>query len=176
MTFGLYLLLNLVFLLFFGWWLRRLVVRRLEPERILADLETEVQAVIQELNNAGDQNVSLIEDRIASLRTLLQRTDIQIDELETRLKEVEEHRYTALDEGGKDNSAGTRASAPEEEEQAFVIPFGRDARSDTEVDPRQQVLTLHGQGLSSDLIASRTGIAIGEVELIISLGTRPGRQ
>ncbi|POR01139.1 hypothetical protein AU468_08630 [Alkalispirochaeta sphaeroplastigenens] len=38
-----------------------------------------------------------------------------------------------------------------------------------EPDQRARVIELYNQGLSSDLIAARTGIAIGEVELIISL-------
>jgi hypothetical protein len=198
-TFGLYLLLNLVFLLFFGWWLRRLIVRRLEPERILSDLEQEVQRIIQDLNAAGDQNVTLLEDRISGLRTLLQRADTQIDELDYKLRALEENRdhrpdlsaYGEDEESGQATSTagpaagpgmapgtGPAAEPPGEGEPPLVIPFRRDipGGEDVPADNRQRVLMLHGQGLSSDLIASRTGMAIGEVELIISLGMKRTRQ
>ncbi len=85
MTFGLYILFTLVILLFFGLWIRRLIVKRLEPGRILADLEGEVQEVIRSLNAAGDQNISLLEDRIEALKTLLRHADTQIEEMESQL-------------------------------------------------------------------------------------------
>lgn len=183
MTFGLYLMLNLVILLFFGLWIRRLVVRRLRPERILADLEQEVQEVIQSLNNAGDQNVSLIEDRIKSLKTLLNRADTQIDEMEARLRQIEDQNA----ESERASQSNEVALGVEEVEPTYTLPLQR--RSDqaddrdgaesvqaiAELDPRDQVRRLHSQGLSSELIANRTGVAIGEVELIISLGANRTR-
>ncbi|SIQ05749.1 hypothetical protein SAMN05920897_10356 [Alkalispirochaeta americana] len=54
-------------------------------------------------------------------------------------------------------------SAPSEQQP------GQDTASDQGSDQRAQVIALYNHGLSSDLIAARTGIAIGEVELIISL-------
>ncbi len=185
MTFGLYLLLNLVCILFFGWWLRRLIVRRLEPERILADLEDEVRAIIQNLNAAGDQNVTLLEDRIADLRTLLQRADTQIDEVEYKLRTLEEEHVRRSDSSIYTDD---EQSEPEGGE-PLLVPFRRNQSDDvspiagenerneqTPADIRRYVLVLHDQGLSNDLISARTGMAIGEVELIISLGTKRTRQ
>lgn len=182
MTFGLYLMLNLVILLFFGLWIRRLVVRRLRPERILADLEREVQDVIQSLNNAGDQNISLIEDRIKSLKMLLNRADTQIDEMESRLRQIEDHRAETDEAAG----APTVATDTAEEEPTYTLqlhrspdrPVESDVVDDVpaeDLDPREHVRRLHSQGLSSELIANRTGVAIGEVELIISLGANRTR-
>ncbi|MDA3950288.1 MAG: hypothetical protein PF508_13855 [Spirochaeta sp.] len=193
MTFGLYLMLNLVILLFFGLWIRRLVLRRLRPERILADLEREVQEVIQSLNNAGDQNISLIEDRIKSLKNLLNRADTQIDEMEARLRQIEDRRAESDEAHGGDEVAPSAT----EEEPTYTLQLQRpperigagdgaeyipandvsDAIDDgvDRLDPRDQVRRLHSQGLSSELIANRTGVAIGEVELIISLGANRTR-
>jgi len=215
MTFGLYILFNLVILLFFGIWIRRLIVRRLEPERILADLEGEVQEVIQSLNAAGDQNISLLEDRIEALKTLLRHADTQIEEMESQLAihrraredvetwearlepPVEQPLTLSLRKNdGDGNDAGTAATGgalfvgPDGSggdtgvsDTVDTDPAGTDdpGSSDTgqwnrpepvEMTPREQVLYLHIQGRSSEEIAMQTGIAVGEVELIISLGTR----
>lgn len=224
MNFGLYLLLNLVVLLFFGIWIRRLIVRRLEPDRILADLENEVERVIHNLNTAGDQNITLIEDRIESLKTLLRHADKQIDEMEMRLREIQASQDIRDDSslvsgngssehGDAPDGGGKHVEAPSEP--TFTIPFGgtdggggsgrldsselrRDGSGERSVEEygrventterpehreqpaemrpsRARVLELYGQGLSSDLIASKTGVAIGEVELIISLETKRAR-
>lgn len=187
MSFGLYLLFTLVILLFFGLWIRHLIVVRLQPQRILGDLESEIQRMVQDINTAGDQNVTVLEDRIESLKTLIRRADIQIEEMEQRLGEIE----TAKNE---ERSA---------EEEAFTIPFRREdptpdetvkeprsvgeptsveetrsdaePRSDAESTPRDHIIALHDEGVPSDVIASRMGIAIGEVELIISLATNRPR-
>jgi hypothetical protein len=210
MTFGLYILFNLVILLFFGIWIRRLIVRRLEPERILADLEGEVQEVIQSLNAAGDQNISLLEDRIDSLKALLRHADTQIEELESQLathrrarEEIEaweaqsessgeqpltlslrkndagdsDTEATATEEAGSEDGAGhQRPDGVEREIVRADIPGSRPSDpmrpEPVEMTPREQVLYLHIQGHSSEEIAMQTGIAVGEVELIISLGTR----
>lgn len=180
MTFGLYLLFTLVTLLFFGLWLRRLIVRRLQPERILSDLDAEIQRMVRDINTAGDQNISVLEDRIESLKTLIRRADIQIDEMEQRLREIEaaKEEPPPIEEADPIDDGVT-------EEEAFTIPFQRDIESPTEAVPEEQrepdgtprdhIIALHDEGVPSDVIASRMGIAIGEVELIISLATNRPR-
>ncbi len=193
MNFGLYLLLNLLFLFALALWLRTLVVKRLKPETILADLESEVNTMIQDLNAAGDQNVSLLEDRIETLRELIHRADLQIDELEEKVRtletrHIEQHVEVDRDDGIQEYPAVETQESSEgdvhphpvepsvEEEAPIIFPFRRESAAEEAETPRQAVLRLHGQGVSSELIASRTGIAIGEVELIISLGSRRVRQ
>ncbi|HKK49260.1 MAG TPA: DUF948 domain-containing protein, partial [Alkalispirochaeta sp.] len=92
MTFGIYLMLNVVLILFLAVWLRRLIVRRLQPERILGDLGDEIGELITELNQTSDHNVSLLEDRIMQLRDLLADADRQIEELSAQVEHVRERR------------------------------------------------------------------------------------
>lgn len=222
MTFGIYLMLNVVLLLFLAIWLRRLVVRRLEPERILSDLNNEIGELIAELNQTGDHNVSVLEDRIMQLRDLVADADRQIEELSTLVQHVQSERnpaepvYTvsftgapahdggsAREDspppavadagasagtdadsgggaaggapGGADDVPALEASSRESHRSAsHTYPDAYSAPHSEVLSPREQVHELHQQGLSSEIIAGKTGMAIGEVELIISLGAGRG--
>jgi hypothetical protein len=208
MTFGLYLLFTCFLLLGFGLWIRSLVVRRLKPERILADLNQEVRSLVAGINQAGDTNISLLEDRINRLTELVQLADRQIDAARiaverlnesriivaetvptrhdddhvaahvaaTHLAATGEHLATSSEQSGKETAAvaSDAIDANDETVDAGGEPDEPD-RYDVEgerspvQDDRQRVIALYRQGLSEDLIASRTGIAVGEVNLIISL-------
>ncbi len=127
-------------------WLRRLIVRRLAPERILRDLREEVADLVREINRVGDQNTTLVEDRVSTLKSIVGQAENLIDEGQLLLRRLEER--TDLDQ--------PQPSAHPE------IKHEGDA-------PRDKVGRLHRQGMSSDMIASHLGIAIGEVELMIAL-------
>lgn len=195
---GLYLTFTLFLFLAFAFWIRGLVIRRLRPERILEDLGQEVRALIADLNQAGDHNITILEDRIGRLQDLLERADNQIDDarmlleyIETRSGNGNEYWATppsertgtdpgpaqkqspgpdAVQEPEPEAEAEAEAEA-EPEAEADATRFGETIRSDDQ-DKREAVLALYRQGLSQDLIAARTGVAIGEVELIISLRAR----
>ncbi len=186
MTFGLYLLLNLALLSILVVWLRRLVVRRLAPERILQDLYGEIQTLVAEVNQTSDHNVSIIEDRISSLRELVHNADRQIEELEGLLQRVtetvpEEVYSLPLPTTRHEESASTDDSGRSADETLSAVGGGVGAMDDqrrnasddppsaAEKDRRTRVAELYEQGLSTELISSHTGVAIGEVELIISL-------
>lgn len=219
MTFGLYLLLNAVLFLLLALWLRGLVVRRLRPERVLNELDGQIRSLIAELNQTGDYNISLLEDRIRELRTLVSDADRQIEEITAAIESLRYHRGAHLSAAPSAPSApprvagqhlttpqsqGDGATTPaaaefHEQEPVYTVPFGGDTAAPSDDDhhmeeqvhgasapepsdegplasPREQVWKLHDEGLSSDLIAVRTGIAIGEVELIISLRAGKGRR
>lgn len=185
MTFGLYLLLNLALLSILVVWLRRLVLRRLAPERVLQDLHGEIQSLVAEVNQTSDHNISIIEDRIASLRELVHNADRQIEELERLLQRIAETRsdevYSLPLSAARREQPSVEAVAHDTDATLTADTFGaaeateenREDVTDTpvaeEADPRARVVALHEQGLSSELISSHTGVAIGEVELIISL-------
>lgn len=157
MSFGLYAVFTLFLFLVFGFWLRRLIILRLRPERILADLNEEVRTLIADLNQTGDHNISLLEDRISRLSDLIRRADRQIDDARVMVEE--------LDARANVPTEPDALQEPEESEESEEP----DALENTDQDTRTAVLALYEQGLSQDLIAARTGTAIGEVELIISL-------
>lgn len=173
MNFGMYLLFTAVVLLFFSLWIRSLVVRRLAPERLLGDLRREVQELVGELNQTGDRHITLMEDRINTLHELLRDADHQIDDLRLVLEA-----HHAIGDGRTSNNREEPLGVGESPEEAPVPqdsdPSREDLSRETHEEPAvestvEYVRRLGDQGLSSDVIAQKTGVAIGEVELILSL-------
>jgi hypothetical protein len=75
--------------LVFLWFLLRARIRRyLELENLLGGVREEARALVTELNETADRNVSLVEDRIVALRSLLDEVDRRMGiarrELESR--------------------------------------------------------------------------------------------
>jgi hypothetical protein len=65
--------------LFAIWFLLRARVRRyLELENLLSGVREEARALVMELNETADRNVSLVEDRIVALHDLLDELDRRI--------------------------------------------------------------------------------------------------
>ena len=184
MGLGLFLALHLVSLFAVVMWLRRLVLRRLRPERLLSDLRNEVQVLVAEINQAGDQQVQLIEDRSQQAVELRQRLTALIDAAREQVLTLEQglaaaaptpHPTARIDdavkrETGSPRPAGTSAdvqsNAPNEASPSDEPQINLDV---AHLDPREAVQVLATAGLSSDIIAMHTGMAKGEVELIVSL-------
>lgn len=147
-------------------WLRRLIIRRLSPERILRDLREDVAELTREINRVGDQHITLVEDRISSLKSLMVHAENLIDEVRTVLGRLESYRSPAeATAAGNETSV---AAASVDTDSADDVPADPTAPIPDE-SPRRSVERLHRQGLSPEIIAARLGIAIGEVELMISL-------
>jgi len=147
-------------------WLRRLVIRRLSPERILRDLREEVAELNREINRVGDQHITLVEDRISSLKSLMVHAENLIDEVRTVLGRLETYGPPVETTTAGDDMSVAAASV--DAGSTGDVPTDPTAPVPDE-SPRRSVERLHRQGLSPEIIAARLGIAIGEVELMISL-------
>jgi hypothetical protein len=124
--------------------------KSVDPKAILESIREEVDRIIVELNSTTDRNITLLEDKVRGLSTLLEQADKKIGILR---REIEKHElsgkvYSELARDGK------RVQEPEEQ------------------DPHTQVLSLHRQGISPSAIAKRLGITLAEIELIISLASQ----
>jgi hypothetical protein len=85
--------------LFAIWFLIRAKVRRyLELENLLAGVRDEARALVLELNETADRNVSLVEDRMAALRDLLADVDrrIGVERRELEARDAERDIYAKL--------------------------------------------------------------------------------
>jgi hypothetical protein len=203
--------------------------RRTGRDRILAellsDLREEAAKIEREINAATDRDITLIEDRVKTLRTLLEDTDrriaVYVRELERR--QDQEEAFAAL---GREPAAVVNAAVPLRGSGAYTgnrrpppaenpvyLPSGlfnsdvtpqntvgsppveaaspppepavglaggnakRIVRSSTPVAPKplpfaERVAELYRAGFSSNLIASRLGSTVTEVELAIALVER----
>jgi len=121
-----------------------------DPKAILESIREEVDRIIVELNSTTDRNITLLEDKVQSLSTLLEQADKKIGILR---REIEKHEL-----GSKVYSelAHSRKGVQEAEEQ----------------DRHTQVLNLHRQGISKSAIAKRVGITLAEIELIVTLASQ----
>jgi DNA-binding NarL/FixJ family response regulator len=124
--------------------------KSVDPKAILEAIREEVDRIIVELNSTTDRNITLLEDKVQSLNTLLEQADKKIGILK---REIEKHELSAK---VYSELANSRKEVQKGEEQ----------------DRHTQVLNLHRQGMSKAAIAKRLGITLAEIELIITLASR----
>ena len=123
--------------------------KSVDPKAILESIREEVDRIIVELNSTTDRNITLLEDKVQSLSTLLEQADKKIGILR---REIEKHELSAKVYSDLARS-GKRIEEPEEQDRST------------------RVLNLHRQGVPASAIAKRVGITLAEIELIISLAS-----
>jgi len=156
--------------------LNRRIDAQLNPKEMLDKIRNEVEDLIRDLNNTTDRSVGLIEDRVDSLKSILETADRRLAVLR---REAEKHEmnstvYSNILKRPRQVSAepeATSAPAANEPETADNVPNNGPEERSAKLKPtvNEQVLDLHRKGISPSIIASRVGSTIGEVELIISL-------
>ena len=148
--------------------LRRHIDRALSSTALLRQVESEIDAVITELNRTTERNISLLEEKIRSLGSLLGKADHRLTLMTKHLDQNPQARpiiYT------RPSKLTVGASSPKGEDAPYVTP---DESAPSELrkpspSPRVRALNWHRQGVETAVIASRLGITRGEVDLIISL-------
>jgi hypothetical protein len=183
--------------LFAIWFLiKSRVGRYLELENLLAGVREEARALVLELNETADRNVTLVEDRMGSLRELLAEVDrrIGVERKESGVRAVEREVYAKLSRRRPivPTSEGTVIPEPPPrrlEEAPIPLSLGAAAeeggriRSAPEVklsdelllsskSKREEALDLYRRGISADLIAARLGATVAEIELLVEVEER----
>jgi hypothetical protein len=143
--------------------LRRKISRTLAAANVLREVREEVNRILVELNQTTHRNVSLLEDRIASLAELLARADkkIALARREAEKQELAEKLYSELAARRAPSAPPKPGSPPAEPAQAPAPQSLQEAAADA--------VRLAQAGLSPALIARRLALSLGEVELILSL-------
>ncbi len=140
--------------------LKKKISRTLGAANVLREVREEVNRILVELNQTTHRNVSLLEDRIASLAEMLARADkkIALARRETEKQELAEKVYSEL-AARRGQRPASEASTPNE---PAAAPLSlQDAAADA--------VRLAQAGLSPALIARRLALSLGEVELILTL-------
>ena len=143
--------------------LNRKISKILDSEKILSRVDEEVNSLILELNQTTERNVLLIEDRITKLSQLIKESDKSILLLN---KEFNRQKIEPLN---YNNLSKKRIFIPVEDE---IVKT--DTENDENLSDKLRILELFNKGFTSEVIASKTGTSIGEVELIITLHSRKG--
>jgi hypothetical protein len=143
--------------------------KRLESERLLENLRNEarvmVRDMIQELNRVTDRSVTLVVNKAEELRKILDKADKKILLVRRDLKNGESADGMYPKEGGIPPSkpqppAGTTGpESPAAEKDQMIL----------------EIVDLYRKGISPDLIANKLDLPVGEVELLIALRDRKGK-
>jgi hypothetical protein len=173
--------------------------RRTGRERILTELNDEIARLVRDVNEITNRDTLLVEDRVKTLKALLEDTDRRIALLagEVSRRQVQEDVYVELGKlRGPVAEPGAAAPAPPPAVPAASPPVAgaqkgrlspagtyspRVVRSSAPIVPKpppfaEQVAGLYRAGFSPALIAARLGAALSEVELAIALTEGRGPQ
>gem|GEM_PF-4560396 len=142
-------LFNIIFALFLYFLLRRRLTYTNYLEKTLTLLNAEVEQLVLKLNQVSDRNISLLDSRIGTIKTLLARSNRVIDLLQREQKQnvKSAERYTEIL-----NQVKEIQSQPAAEEEK-----------------KQQIQIAALKGMSSEQIARSFSLSVSEVELILSL-------
>jgi hypothetical protein len=158
----------------------------------LEEFQEEVDKLIAEINAATDQGLTLMDDRINRIKTLLEETDrrMSVYKKESERRTVHDRSYAELGKKtvvknieapslfAESDSASVPdvKAAPVENNSQLSNEGPRFIRSSIRVEAKtpfaEQVLQLANSGFSNDLIAKKLGAAIAEVELVMNLAER----
>jgi hypothetical protein len=184
---------SLVLCCFFFWYFRRYVKRRTGAGELLAEYRAEVRHLIAEIDAATDRDTLLVEERIGTLKKLLEDTDKRIA---VYVRELDRSRsgealYASLGRGiraalGPEVRAAQTEPAPLESPPAppHETPSGatapqrqaakagkkrrraapRPAEDEAKPPLKLQIADLAARGLSPDEIASRLDLSLSEVD------------
>jgi uncharacterized protein (DUF3084 family) len=149
------------FLLFFIFWLaavfalRAYLKKRSDKKTLLAGLTDEVRGLEAELNRITDRDASLIEERIAELRMLLNAADEKTALFKAVISEMNEKQNTLKAEQAKTEQAQKELA---ESQRAY----GEKPLS-------VKIADLQKRGFDTDQIARKLEKTVAEIELSIAV-------
>lgn len=149
MSIGAVVLTQLFFSLILWWILMAALRRRTGKEAIIGRIQQEVDGLVADLNEAADQNITILEDRLERLRS-------EIDTAEALIARIRDEKDRIVPAPIVNTPPPVEIEISEEE------------------NVQTRVIRLHHSGLSPELIASTCGITAGEVQLMLSLHDRKG--
>jgi hypothetical protein len=164
--------------------------RRTSQQRILSELQEEVNSILKQINETTERDITLIEGRKKDLQSLLDETDkrlkIYLREMDQARKAEEAYRELGKNRYKINRQPSSQAieikskieqeKAPEPAD-AFPLP-NFDLKTGSDASPAlpigEQIHSLLRSGFSEAVVASRLGISIAEVEFAAALLERRG--
>jgi len=164
---------------------RRMIDKRTGADVVLDEIRREVGAILTEMNQTTERNIELIEDRVSTLKAVLEKADRKLTVLqrESSRQDNAEKLYSRLSRSvpvtaePADVVAGaaplSQPPTDNGEKRAVQAEAAvREESEDPKPDLKSEVLRLYRRGIAFERIASRVGTAVSEVELIVSLSER----
>jgi hypothetical protein len=178
---------------FFRWY----IGRKTAATELLADYRAETYRLVAEIDAAADRDSLLVEERIKTLKKILDDTDrrIAVYMKELQRSRAGEQLYTSLGRGIRaalDSRPESESASPSETVQAELFtpspketPTPKETAEKTVADEstgkrkpkkaklKTQIAELSAQGLPPAKIASRLKLSLAEVDLALNLLQRP---
>jgi hypothetical protein len=130
--------------------LKRMLTRMFKTASLLDEVQKELNKMIIEMNRITDRNVGLMEDKVGQVSSILAEAEKRIAWMKR-----ENEKYTVVRE----------LASKLEKESAKKQGNGKTAGI------QEEVIALHNEGFTAQLIAGRLSLPVGEVELILSLNS-----
>lgn len=147
------------------------LIREIEKNRrssaLLEEIRDDAEEIVREINQVTDRNIAVIEHRIGELKGKIVEADKRISLLQKHAEKEsrEQQTYTQLKESRPVLPSvqfdKLRKKVPESESTIQESSGGQSLR--------ERVLDLQRKGFSQQVIAQKTGVSVGEIDLMISL-------
>jgi hypothetical protein len=174
-------------------YIKSYVRRRTDPDHILSILEEEVRRLEADIDEKIEQDLQLLEDKIRMFRETCAGADRVCAEAERRIavlsrelerRETENRAFAALDRAHETAAAVSAAytagagngkrplldglEITEQKPPKIIVSRGLSPKPPP---LKERIAELHQAGFSSELIAERLGLPLGEAELYIAMVT-----
>lgn len=168
--FVLVLLLWLFSFLYLRYWLNR----RTRPERLFKDYADEIERMIANIDAATERDALLIEERVKSLKALLENVDRRLSLLLKETEKIKPLEATPAQAAPYQAAPSQTAPAQTAPDKAVPIatPLVKRAKiqlPEAELSLLEKIKRLYKRGLDSSEIAKELAVAVAEVELAIAL-------
>jgi DNA-binding NarL/FixJ family response regulator len=143
---------------------------------LLKEIRDDAEEIVREINQVTDRNIAILEDMIGRIDSKLEDADKRITLLGKKAENEEREAvtYSHLRKASREQELfdfdKVRSRSGKQEEAKPETGPG------TKPSVRGEVLELSRRGFSSQVIARKTGVSLGEVELMIKLGERGQRE
>jgi len=138
-------------------------ISKLQKSNVMMELESEVNDLVLELNQTADRNINILEEKIKTLTGILHDADKRIKIIGTESKKMKSETLIY-------NQLGKINGFPDSENNVLIQEKkSQPQKQMVETNKKDRIIELHNNGFTSPVIASRIGLTVGEVELIISL-------
>jgi len=137
-------------------------LNKLQKSNVILELESEVNDLVRELNLTADRNINILEDKIKTLTAILYDAD-------KRIKILGSESAKSKSESVIYNKLGIVSGKAEPDVSPKLEPVVSPVKKVVELNKKERIIELHNNGFTSSVIATKAGLTVGEVELIISL-------
>lgn len=155
--------------------------KEVPEQKLVQEMEATLEHYMAEIESDNDTLIQRVAEMKGEAAAADQRIQAQLDELEKRLKGLEESRVEAVNEVSvRDTISEVPGGETKETAVQHSLAAAEQPKIDEMAEPRRETIKtryaelfrLHGEGKSMDAIAKQTGIQRGEVQLILQLAER----